>query len=123
MNIRPVKGTWDSIECDALMIPLFEDDNDQEEFTSTLDQKLDGLLSELKSTGEWKAKVGQISVIYRPDQLGAGRLILLGAGKRKNYDVQSVRSLICGDDRASARERNCDRELGRLSATHRHPQG
>ena len=94
MNIRLVKGTWDSIECDALMIPLFEDDNDQEEFTSTLDQKLDGLLSELKSTGEWKAKVGQISVIYRPDQLGAGRLILLGAEKKKNYDVQSVRSLM-----------------------------
>ena len=94
MNIRLVTGSWDSIECDALMIPLFEDDNDQEEFTSTLDQKLDGLLSELKSTEEWKAKLGRISVIHRPDQLGARRLILLGAGKRKNYDAQSVRSLM-----------------------------
>ena len=94
MNIRLVKGTWDSIECDALMIPLFEDESDQEEFTSTLDQKLGGLLSELKSTEEWKAKMGQISVIHRPDQLSAGRLVLLGAGKRENYDAQSVRSLI-----------------------------
>ena len=94
MNFRLVKGTWDSIECDALMIPLFEDDNDQEEFTSTLDQKLDGLLSELKRTEEWKAKVGRISVIHRPHQLGAGRLILLGAGKRKNDNAQSVRSLM-----------------------------
>jgi leucyl aminopeptidase len=94
MNIRLVKGTWDSIECDALMIPLFEDENDQEELTSTLDQKLDGLLSELKSTEEWKAKTGQISVIHRPDQLGAGRLVLLGAGKREDYDAQSVRSLM-----------------------------
>lgn len=94
MNIRLVKGTWDSIECDALMIPLFEDENGQEEFTSALDQKLDGLLSELKSTEEWKSKVGQISVIHRPDQLSTGRLILLGAGKRKNYDAQSGRSLM-----------------------------
>ena len=94
MNIRLVKGTWDSIECDALIIPLFEDDNDQEELTSTLDQKLDGLLGELKSTEEWKGKVGRVSVIHRPDQLGAGRVILLGAGKRKNYNAQSVRSLM-----------------------------
>ena len=94
MNIRLVKGSWDSIECDALMIPLFEDDSDQEKFTSTLDQKLGGLLSELKSTEEWKAKVGRISVIHRPDQLGARRLILLGAGKRKDYDAQSVRRLM-----------------------------
>jgi len=94
MNIRLVKGEWDSIECDALMIPLFEDESEQEEFASTLDQKLGGLLSELKSTGEWKAKMGQISVLYRPDQLSAGRLILLGAGERRNYDAQSVRSLL-----------------------------
>ena len=94
MNIRLVKGTWDSIECDALMIPLFEDDSDQEELTSTLDQKLDGLLGELKSTEEWKGKEGRVSVIHRPDQLGAGRVILLGAGKRKNYNAQSVRSLM-----------------------------
>lgn len=93
MKIRSVKENWDSIECDALVIPLFEDDNDQEKLTSQIDQKLDGLLSELKSTQEWKANVGQISVIHRPDQLNAGRLILLGAGKRKNYDAQSIRSL------------------------------
>ncbi len=38
MNIRLVKGKWDSIECDALMIPLFEDESEQEKFPSTLDQ-------------------------------------------------------------------------------------
>ena len=95
MKIRLVKGTWDSIECDALIVPLFEDEQkSEEEFTSALDEKLGGLLSELKSTEEWTSKAGQISVIYRPSQLPTGRLILLGAGKGKSYDAQAIRTLI-----------------------------
>ena len=94
MNIRLAEETWDSIECDALIVPLFEDEKKGEEFTAALDEKLDGLLSELKSTEEWKSKAGQISVIYRPSQLRTGRLILLGAGERKNYDAESIRTLM-----------------------------
>jgi len=95
MKIQLAKGTWDSIECDALIVPLFEDEKkNEEEFTSALDEKLGGLLSELKDTGEWKSKAGQISVIYRPSQLRTGRLILLGAGKQKSYDSQAIRTLI-----------------------------
>ncbi len=95
MKIRLAKGTWDSIECDALIVPLFEDEEKNErEFTTALDEKLDGLLSELKSTEEWTSKAGQISVIYRPSQLPTGRLILLGAGKGKSYDAQAIRTLI-----------------------------
>jgi len=95
MKIRLAKGTWDSIECDALIVPLFEDEKENEgEFTTALDERLGGLLSELKNTGEWKSKAGQISVIYRPSQLRTGRLILLGAGKRERYDSQAIRTLI-----------------------------
>ncbi len=95
MKIRLAKGTWDSIECDALIVPLFEDEQKNEgEFTTALDEKLGGLLSELKSTEEWTSKAGQISVIYRPSQLRTDRLILLGAGKRKSYDAQAIRILI-----------------------------
>ena len=95
MKIRFAKGTWDSIECDALIVPLFKDETKSErEFTTALDEKLGGILSELKNTEEWKSKAGQISVIYRPSQLRTGRLILLGAGKRKSYDSQAIRTLI-----------------------------
>ncbi len=95
MKIRLAKGTWDSIECDALIVPLFEDEQKNEgEFTTALDEKLGGLLSELKSTEEWTSKAGQISVIYRPSQLRTDRLILLGAGKRKSYDAHAIRTLI-----------------------------
>ncbi len=95
MKIRLAKGKWDSIECDALIVPLFEDEKKNEgEFTTALDEKLGGLLSELKSTEEWTSKAGQITVIYRPSELRTGRLILLGAGKRKSYDAQAIRTLI-----------------------------
>ncbi|MDA2934202.1 leucyl aminopeptidase [Acidobacteria bacterium AH-259-D05] len=94
MKIRLVKKNWDSIECDALIVPIFEDENNGDHFFSTLDEKLGGLLSELKSTEEWTSKASQISVIYRPNQLKTARLILLGVGPRESYDSHSIRTLI-----------------------------
>lgn len=94
MKIRLVKENWDSINCDALIIPIFEDENNGDSFYAELDQKLAGLLSELKSTEEWTSKAGQISVIYRPNELNTARLILLGVGKRESYDSHSIRTLI-----------------------------
>lgn len=94
MNIRLIKSNWQNIECDALIVPMFEDEDIGRDFPAALDEKLNGLLSELKSTEEWKSKAGQLTVLYRPNQLKTARLILLGAGKKESYDPQSIRNLI-----------------------------
>ncbi|MEE8161376.1 MAG: leucyl aminopeptidase [Acidobacteriota bacterium] len=94
MNIRLVESSWETTECDALIIPMFEDEEMTESFPAALNERLSGLLEELKNTEEWKAKPGEMTVLYRPNQLKAARLILLGAGKIDSYDSHSIRTLI-----------------------------
>ena len=94
MKIQLVRENWDSIECDALVVPIFENEDEEDDLLVALDEKLGGLIKELKSTEEWAAKAGQISVIYRPEKLKTARLILLGAGKKEDYNSRSIRSLM-----------------------------
>lgn len=93
MNIRLTQSRFDAVECDALIVPMFEDEEVTEDLPQALDEKLDGLLNELRSTEEWTAKSGEITVLFRPNQLKTTRLILVGAGKREQYDSHSIRQL------------------------------
>ena len=93
MKIELVQSGWDALPCDALVLPFFEDDDLDSGFASALDGQLDGLIRELKDNEEWKAKSGQITVLYRPPGLPVGRLVLLGAGPRERYDAGSIRDL------------------------------
>ena len=93
MKIQLIKSDWRTLNCDALIIPLFEDDDFTNGFPHELDQQLDGLLTEMTETEEWKSKVGEIRILYRPRRLKTPRLILLGAGKLESYDSGSIRGL------------------------------
>ena len=60
MEVRLTHTSWNEIECDLLVIPLFEDEGLDEEFISGLDQGLGGLLSELRETEEWLGKKASV---------------------------------------------------------------
>ena len=94
MKIQWVRNSLDSIECDALIVPVFENEDEEGDFLVALDGKLDGLISELKSTEEWSSAAGEVSVIYRPKKLKTARLVLQGAGKKEDYDSRSIRNLM-----------------------------
>jgi leucyl aminopeptidase len=94
VKIQLVRESWESIECDALIVPVFDNEDEGNDFLVALDEKLDGLISELKSTKEWTPGAGEVPVIYRPEKLKTERLILLGAGKKEDYDVRSIRNLM-----------------------------
>ncbi len=66
MEVRLTHTSWNEIECDLLVIPLFEDEGIDEEFVASLDQGLGGLLSELKETGEFEGKRHQCTTVHRP---------------------------------------------------------
>lgn len=94
MKIQLIRKNWDSIECDALIVPLFEDEGFDEGLPKELDGRLGGLLSEMRRTEEWKGKAGEWTILYRPDELPVQRLLLLGAGKREEYRPDLIRRLL-----------------------------
>ena len=94
MKTQLVQSSWETVECDALIIPVFEDEDMSGSFASKLNKVLSGLLQEFKSTEEWKAKPSTTIVIYRPKQVKAAQLILLGAGKKEDCNSHSIRTLV-----------------------------
>ncbi len=94
MKIRLIESEWHSIQCDALLMPIFADDDFGSGLPGQLNERLEGLPTELRESGEWTGKAGELTVIYRPASLPMGRLILLGAGARKDYGPASIRTLI-----------------------------
>ena len=94
MEVRLTHRSWNEIECDLLVIPLFEDEGLGEEFFSGLDQGLGGLVSELRETEEWLGKRYQCTIVHRPQGVRSRRLAPLGAGKRASWDSEAVRRTV-----------------------------
>jgi len=94
MKISLLQSDWESIECDALLLPIFEDETADQPPVSRLEELLQGLLAEIKDAGEWKGKRGQLITIHRPRGLQARRLVIAGAGKQADFDSAAVRELM-----------------------------
>jgi leucyl aminopeptidase len=81
------------IESDALVVPVFED----EELPAALPQPLDeGLAAAIRSAAGQKAASGELftsASFFNPAGLATRRLILLGAGKKGDLDAERLRRL------------------------------
>ena len=93
MKIRLVNSEWNSLDCDALVLPVFENDDYDSGILADADRRLDGLLRELRDNEEWKGKTGESTILYRPNGVAAPRLVLVGAGKREDYDPVCIREV------------------------------
>lgn len=93
MKTKLARANWDALPCDALIVPLFKDDDPDTGFASALDGKLDGLIRELRDNQERPGKLGRITMLYRPEGIPVARLVLLGAECRNTYDENAIRKL------------------------------
>jgi leucyl aminopeptidase len=94
MDVHLVRSNWSTVECDALFVPLFEEDVAGGALASEIDSALDGLLTEVKESGELTGKPGETVTVYRPGNLKCRRLVLVGSGKESSYDSASIRSIL-----------------------------
>jgi len=94
MKVSLVQSDWEAIECDALILPIFEDEAVDQPPVSRIEEHLQGLLAEIRDAGEWKGKSGQLITLHRPRGLHARRLIIAGAGKQADFDSAAVRQLM-----------------------------
>ena len=91
MKIFVKKGNLAEAKSQAIILTLFED---QKKLTGTIlqiDQKCNGLISELIKKRDFEGKLSQISVIYTKDHLHAKRITLVGLGKSTEVDLDKIR--------------------------------
>lgn len=79
------------IQTEALVLPVFEDRLLDDPRLSDLNQKNQGLLHKLVQSGELKGKPAEAVHLYRPSGVKAQRVLLLGAGKRKEWNYSDLR--------------------------------
>ena len=83
-----------NIDTDLLILRFFEGEKNLEPKTKELDKFLNGQISKLFSSGDFKAKTGESLLVYPAKQIKLKRMLFLGLGKKSEYDLETLRTAI-----------------------------
>src|SRR5215469_7041324 len=91
LEVKPYAG----VETDALVTYVFEDAESGPVAgrVAEIDAGAGGLLKRLASSGELTGKTLEFTLIHAPAGLKAARLLLVGAGKRDQFNVATLRKV------------------------------
>lgn len=94
MNVKIASGDITSFEADAIIISCFEGMEHPEGVAAKIDDVLDGAVSRLINQREIKGKQNEITIIHSLGRLPAGRVVIIGLGKREEISQDKVRGAI-----------------------------
>src|SRR5260370_11131980 len=80
-------------ETEALVTYVFENGDPVQGRISEIDQLTSGLLKRLAKSGELTGKTLEMTLIHAPAGLKAARLLLVGAGKREQFNGATLRKI------------------------------
>jgi leucyl aminopeptidase len=93
MEVKADARKFHEIECDALVVGVYEGEKPGEGALAELDKRSGGVLTSLIETGELTGKTGETIYLYNPGEIKARRLLLLGAGKLADFNPDGVRRM------------------------------
>jgi leucyl aminopeptidase len=82
-----------TIETEALVTYVFDDNEGPQGRGAELDKLTGGLLAKLNKSGELTGKSLEITLLHAPAGLKAARLLLVGAGKREQLNTATLRKV------------------------------
>ena len=93
MEVKADSRKYYEIECDALVVGMFEGESHNEGVLADLDKRIGGVLASLVENGEFAGKSSESAYIHNTGEMKARRLLLLGAGKREDFNANTVRKM------------------------------
>ena len=93
MEVRAEFGKFYDVEADALVVTVYEGEKADEGALKELDERTGGIVTELLGSDEMRGKQGDMVYVYRPGNLRARRLLLVGAGRREEFSFDTVRKV------------------------------
>src|SRR5438552_10561410 len=93
MQITLATQPFAALEIEALVSYVFEETAAVQGRIAELDQAAAGLLRKLAKSGELTGKMLEFTLIHAPAGLKAARLLLVGAGKRDQFNVAALRKV------------------------------
>src|ERR1700674_617706 len=89
LQTKPFAG----LETDALVSYVFEETDPVQGRIAEIDQASGGLLRKLAKGGELTGKMLEFTLVHTPAGLKAARLLLVGAGKREQWNTATLRKI------------------------------
>src|SRR5579863_2115065 len=89
METKLLYEPLDRVEADAVAVVLFEEGPAPAELNFAA-----SWLEELRSSGEFAGKPGELAVLHHPQTLKARRLAVVGGGKRDKFDAAALRKAV-----------------------------
>jgi leucyl aminopeptidase len=89
MESKLVSQAFDRVQADAIAVLLFEDGAAPAELAG-----VSAWLEELRASGEFTGKTGELAVLHQAPGLAAKRLVVAGAGKRSAFDAAALRRAV-----------------------------
>lgn len=90
MDVKTLVKPLVETDADTILVFMTEDKQDIGG-TETINQKLDGLIDELVTNGDFTGKAEQVSVVYPRTALTANRVIIVGLGQSTDITVDRLR--------------------------------
>ena len=91
MKIKVIQGEIQTAEVDTLIVNLFDDVTTPSGATGAVDQALGGAIQELIASSDLTGKPGEVGVLYPRGVIPATRVLVVGLGKREDFDLEGVR--------------------------------
>jgi len=91
MEIKIEQNAIQSSSADTLIVNLFDGVASPGGATGAVDQALGGAISDLIAGGDLKGKTGEVAVFYPRGAIAARRVIVVGLGKRDDFNLEGVR--------------------------------
>ena len=93
MQITLDTKPFDAVQTEALVTYLFEGGDASQGRIAELDKLTGGLLARLSTGGESTGKALETTLVHAPAGLKAARLLLVGAGKREQFNTATLRKV------------------------------
>ena len=94
MDIKVITGDITKIKTGAVIAALYEDEKKIAGAAAAVDTALDGAVSALLKEGEIKGKQDEVAVIHSLGKLPAGRVAVMGLGKKKELTADVIRGAV-----------------------------
>jgi leucyl aminopeptidase len=93
MQITIDTKLFNTIETDALVTYVFDESDPVQGRIAELDKLAGGLIARLSTSGELTGKNLEITLVHAPAGLKTARLLLVGAGKREQFNPGTLRKV------------------------------
>lgn len=93
MQVTADARNFYEIECDALVVGVYEGERPESGALKEIDRRSGGVLSSIIETGEFTGKSGETAYLHNPGDMKARRLLLMGAGRLSEFNADVVRRM------------------------------